>query len=275
MLGRPDGSILGTSAGANLDAAIAPLLGLARGDRWVVNAGLAGISRPGRRARVLRSLEAFGDVVVTSDAEVALWGALPEGEGVAVVAGTGSIALAREAAGGRQARSGGYGYLLGDDGSAFWIGREAVRAALAAAEGRAPPTRLSNLLEHAAGPNVQRLASLAPRVSEAAAEGDPVARDILAGAGQALAELASAAARGVWPERAPEGLTVATCGGVWQAGPLVLEPFREALNKGLPGTTVVQPALSPVGGALLMACRRADPRGPDPDRVQNIARARW
>jgi N-acetylglucosamine kinase len=216
--------------------------------------------------------------VLTSDAEVALWGALPDGEGVAVVAGTGSIALAREAAHGRQARSGGYGYLLGDDGSAFWIGREAARMVLAAAEGRGPPTHLSGLLAPAARLNPRQLASLAPTVSQVAAEGDPIARDILARAGQALSALAIAAARGVWPEVPAQPLKVATCGGVWQAGQPLLGPFQEALRKGLPGATVVQPTLKPVGGALLLACRRAAGTRPgesDPERVQNIARARW
>jgi N-acetylglucosamine kinase-like BadF-type ATPase len=271
MVGRPEGTVVGANAAANLDAAIAPLLGLAGADRWVVTVGLAGISRARRRERVLGKLRALGDVVVTSDAEVALWGALPHGEGVAVIAGTGSIALAREAASGRQARAGGYGSLLGDDGSAFWIGRQALRAALAAREGRGPATRLADLLQPEHPRTVQRLATLAPRVSQAAAEGDPVARDILAGAGQALAELAMAAARNFWTD---EPVMVATCGGVWQAGKLVLGPFKKALSKGLPRASVVEPALKPVAGALLMACRRAaqsKPGEPDAERVAKIA----
>jgi N-acetylglucosamine kinase-like BadF-type ATPase len=282
VLGWPDGTILGASAAANLDGAIAPLLDLARAGRWVVNAGLAGISRPGRRARALRRLNAFADVAVSSDAEVALWGALPAGEGVAVVAGTGSIALARDAVLGRQARAGGYGYLLGDDGSAFWLGREAVRAALAAAEGRGPPTRLTAVLEGlvAARLNPQRLASLAPLVSRAAADGDPLACAILSQAGKALSQIALAAARSAWPHGPPEDLKVATCGGVWQAGPPLLEPFQSAVTNGLPSAMVVRPVLPPVGGALLLACRRASPDDADPDRVARIAaglpaHARW
>jgi N-acetylglucosamine kinase len=194
-----------------------------------------------------------------------------------VIAGTGSIALARENAHGQQARAGGYGYLLGDDGSAFWIGREAVRAALAAGEGRGPASGLSALGKHAARLGVQDLAALAPKVSQAAAEGDLIAADILARAGQALAGLAIAAARGVWPDaaRQPHGVKVATCGGVWQAGTLVQEPFRAALSNGLPGATPVQPALTPVGGALLLACRRAARAQhgdlDDRDRVEKIA----
>jgi N-acetylglucosamine kinase-like BadF-type ATPase len=273
-LGQPDGTVLGVWAAGNLHDALPGIEGQVG---WVVHVGLAGISRPGRRARALRSLKALGDVVVTSDAEVALWGALPDGEGLAVVAGTGSIALARDATSGRQARAGGYGWLLGDDGSAFWIGREAVRAALAAAEGRGPFTSLRDLATDAARLRVQELARLAPRVSQAATAGDAVARDILARAGQALGELAIAAARATWPvtEHQPDSLKVATCGGVWQAGQPLLEPFQAGLAEGLPGARITQPALQPAGGALLLACRRADPHGRDPERVEKIASARW
>jgi N-acetylglucosamine kinase-like BadF-type ATPase len=269
-VGRPDGTVLRLSSGTRLQDV---LDGLGEA-RWVVHVGLAGISRAGRRLGVSRRLESLlpgADVVLTSDAEVALWGALPNGEGVAVVAGTGSIALAR-AADGRHARAGGHGALLGDDGSGFWIGREAVRAALAAAERRGPATRLQLALAPApalaTAParrlTARGLASLAPRVSQAAADGDEVAQAILAEAGQALADLAVAAARRVWPDGPPAGLAVATCGGVWQAGALVHDPFRASLAKHLRAAKIVPPAMPPVGGALLLATRRANPAGPDP-----------
>jgi hypothetical protein len=62
---------------------------------------------------------------------------------------------------------------------------------------------------------------------------------------------------------------------VWQAGTLIQQPFSAALSKALPGATVIQPALTPVGGALLLACRRAaraQPGDPnDRDRVEKIA----
>jgi N-acetylglucosamine kinase-like BadF-type ATPase len=260
-----DGRVLGVIEALGLEQAIGPLIASVGPARWMVYVGLAGISRRGRRARILRSLEKLvpaAGVQVTSDAEVALWGALPDGEGIAVVAGTGSIALAR-AYDGRQARAGGHGYLLGDEGSAFWLGREAVRAALAAAEGRGPPTCLADLAaRRPVNPN--ELARLAPQVSQAAADGDAVARHILAQAGAALSQLTVAAARGVWPDGPPEPVKVATCGGGWQAGHVLLDPFRAALLHDLPVAQVVQPQLPPVGGALLLACRRASPLAEDP-----------
>ena len=132
-----------------------------------------------------------------------------------MLAGTGSIALARSADG-REGRAGGWGYLLGDEGGGYWLGREAITAYLGRLEGRAaagvlldlvaeavgpsrPDRPRSHCLGHAAASHVARLASLAPLVSRAADGGDPVALDILTRAAQALADLAGSAARQLWP----------------------------------------------------------------------------
>src|SRR5439155_578112 len=130
-----------------------PVAALVGASACVVQAGLAGLSRPGRSPdfrRLVFELLPGADLEVVSDAAVALWGALPEGEGVAVLAGTGSIALARSADG-REARAGGYGALVGDEGSGFWLGRAAATAAVRAADGRGPPTGLVELVSQAFG----------------------------------------------------------------------------------------------------------------------------
>ncbi|HEY3065572.1 MAG TPA: BadF/BadG/BcrA/BcrD ATPase family protein [Methylomirabilota bacterium] len=119
-------------------------------------------------------------VHVMSDAQAALLGALDGESGVLVLAGTGSIVLGR-ARSGRWARAGGLGPLLGDEGSAFWMGREWLRAmardgdfarARAAARATAP---------------VARIAALAPRVLGAARGGDPRARAVVRAAQTHLA----------------------------------------------------------------------------------------
>ncbi len=105
---------------------------------WI---GLAGIDSPRDHARLLPHLRALAGVVsLTNDAELAL-GALPGCIGVALVAGTGSIALGRNASG-AQTRAGGWGHVFGDEGSGYDIGRRALKAATRAADGRGPETQL-------------------------------------------------------------------------------------------------------------------------------------
>jgi glucosamine kinase len=105
---------------------------------WI---GLAGVDRPNDRDRLLPHLNALADVVrLTNDAELALTG-LDGAVGVAVIAGTGSIAVGRDATG-RMARSGGWGHIMGDEGSGYELGRLALKAAARAADGRGPQTAL-------------------------------------------------------------------------------------------------------------------------------------
>jgi len=103
--------------------------------------GLSGVDAPPDQALLLLHLRTLAEVVrLSNDAELAL-GALPDGVGVALIAGTGSIALGRNAAG-MQARAGGWGHLVGDEGSGYDMGRSALQAALRAADGRGPSTTL-------------------------------------------------------------------------------------------------------------------------------------
>jgi len=88
--------------------------------------------------------------MVTSDAFIALSGATAGGPGLVAIAGTGSIAFGRNAAG-RTARAGGWGYLFGDEGGAFSIVRQALRAALRHEEGWGAPTELRPALLEATG----------------------------------------------------------------------------------------------------------------------------
>ena len=103
--------------------------------------GLSGVDAPPDQALLLPHLGALAKVVrLTNDAALLL-GALSDGVGVALIAGTGSIALGRNAAG-MQARAGGWGHLVGDEGSGYDMGRRALQAALRAADGRGPSTQL-------------------------------------------------------------------------------------------------------------------------------------
>jgi N-acetylglucosamine kinase-like BadF-type ATPase len=165
--------------------------------------GVAAVDRPedhGRLEPHLRPLA--GTVCLTNDAELVL-GGLPGRAGVALVAGTGSIALGRDPAG-TEARAGGWGHILGDEGSGYWIGRLALGAAVQAADGRGPATTLLGLVLGAwrlrsaseiydrvyQGRGKAQVASVAPLVLEAARAGDHVARRIVRRAADELARVA-------------------------------------------------------------------------------------
>jgi len=194
--------------------------------------GLAGL-RSAEHARELTAELARrtgATVAVGDDTEAALAGAFAGRPGIVVIAGTGSGAAGRDAAG-RTVRVGGHGFLLGDEGGGYWIGREAVRAALRAADGTGPPTALADVVRTAFDtltgaetlvhqrPTDRRLLSrLVPQVAAAAGDGatggDAVAARILAEAAAHLAELAAAV-------RARLGdLPVAGVGGIFGCAPV-------------------------------------------------------
>lgn len=112
---------------------------------WV---GLAGIDRPGARDAIEARLSHLANEVrLTNDAQL-LFGAFADEVGIALIAGTGSIALGQDRFG-NSARAGGWGYLIGDEGSGYDLGRRAIRAAAKAADGRGLQTSLlPTLLAH-------------------------------------------------------------------------------------------------------------------------------
>jgi N-acetylglucosamine kinase-like BadF-type ATPase len=101
-------------------------------------AGLRGRAEAAEMERRLRNATGV-DVVVVDDTEATLVGAFGDGPGIVVIAGTGSNALGR-GRDGRTARAGGYGFLLGDEGSAYWFASQALRAALRSHDRTGPKT---------------------------------------------------------------------------------------------------------------------------------------
>ncbi|WP_338254744.1 BadF/BadG/BcrA/BcrD ATPase family protein [Dictyobacter halimunensis] len=103
--------------------------------------GVAGVDRPADHAALMPQLQDLAQTVyLTNDAELGL-SVLPEAVGVVVIAGTGSIALGRNSSS-LTSRAGGWGHLLGDEGSGYALGIQALQAAVRAADGRAPQTIL-------------------------------------------------------------------------------------------------------------------------------------
>ncbi|MGC9396793.1 MAG: N-acetylglucosamine kinase [Anaerolineae bacterium] len=226
LIAGRDGSILGRglsgpsnylvigaeAAYAALDAAVEAAAGGRAVRPAALCLGLAGAARPDNQAVI----QAWADarypgvpVVITHDARLALAAGTPEGWGVAVLCGTGSMVYGEDPQG-QVARADGWGYLLGDDGSAYAIGRAALRAVARAADGRGPQTALTeailthwslrqpqDLIAHVYALGTQRadIAALAVLVRGVALRGDAVAGAILQDAGRELAVAVEAVAR--------------------------------------------------------------------------------
>lgn len=199
---------------SNLDAAVETAFSDAHLDRRTVDAaclGLAGADRESDRRIVERWAEEARlahRVIVVNDAIPLLHAGSARGCGVALIAGTGSLAFGRNATG-QSARSGGWGYLFGDEGSAFAIGRAVLQAVTRAADGRAPATRLlddvlrqlavssaSDIVTAVYSHEVPRavIAGLAPRAFDAAASADHIAAEIVDLAATELAAMVVAVA---------------------------------------------------------------------------------
>ncbi len=218
-------------------------------------------SRPLRQ--ILRRELALERIIVRSDAEIALEGALAGRPGVVIACGTGSVVLGKNGRG-RIVKAGGWGPLIGDEGSAQWMTRQAFQAAARATDGSGSATSLVRILSRALGLDsfgqildvVYRkpmspaaLGALAPRVAQAAAQGDACALAIFQRAGEDLADQAAAVARRLRLKR-PE---ISPQGSVFRSGRLLLEPLGEALQRLLPGARLTPPQMPPLGGAFLLA----------------------
>jgi N-acetylglucosamine kinase-like BadF-type ATPase len=206
--------------------------------------------------------------LVTDDARIALSGALAGEPGIIVIAGTGSIAFGRNAAG-ESARAGGWGYIYGDEGGAFYIVKQALRAALRLEEGwgfGASSVLRSSLLDATGAGSANELmhrlyttefsrsrtAELAKLVdAAAAAAGDAVATEILQDAADQLEILASTVRSQLFETE--DEVRVAYQGGVFSSH-LLLESFRELVEGAAPNR-VLAPVYGPAAGALLEAYR--------------------
>ncbi len=205
-------------------------------------------------------------VRTSGDMETALAGARGEPVGLIVIAGTGSVIYGQNDAGARK-MVGGWGMALGDEGSGNWLGREGVRAVMAADDGLGPRTALTGALighlqlktardlivwVYRDGPvNAARLATLAPVVMQCAEAGDAVARAIIARGSEVLADSATALLQLLQLERQ----RVAYAGSLLEHP----TPLRAALNARL--SIDPPPArFSPVVGAALLAVSAFDSR---------------
>lgn len=222
---------------------------------------------PEDKRAILEEILRARRLIVTTDALIALAGATAGKPGIITIAGTGSIAFGRNAAG-KTARAGGWGFLFGDEGGGFDLARQALRAILRQEEGWGPPTVLRTMLLEATGAASAndllhrfyttefprpRIASFAKLVDQAAQGGDPVAQDLLRTAAGQLAALTGAVRRQLFAGREPA--RVAYVGGVFRSR-ILLERYRMLVELE-EGNRCGPAAYGPAAGALLEAYRAA------------------
>ena len=287
MLASTDGSVLGFGTGgpgnhilsgwettrASFRDATANALrsaGAVAASVAVAVAGSAGVGPNGQGREVIEWLltdlvPQAARVQATGDMVASFWGALPVPVGVVVTAGTGSVAFGRNP-GGRTCQVGGWGHIMGDEGSAYDIATRALRAMARAVDGRAAPTALTPRLIAAIGESSavdaavrlytgsgsrEEIASLAVHVTAAAECGDTVAVAILRRAGEELGLMAATALHTL--ELHNEPVSVSFAGSVFDAGRWVCQPFAAAIQAATPAARIEPPLLSPLGGAFRLA----------------------
>lgn len=288
LLADEHGQILaeGRGPGANLHAAgelevekvLHGVMEAAIGDRPIVPAaiclGIAGVDRDDEMQIVRAIMRRIGyksRTLVVNDALIALVAGAGDSPAIVIIAGTGSIVYGRNGRG-EAARAGGWGHMIGDEGSGYWIGREALAAVMRAGDGRGPDTSLTaDILQHFGVTDVSRLprlvydraqprmavAALGPLVQVVAEQGDAVATRIL----ERAAEEIVLAARSVTArlEMRGDAFTFYLAGGMFRVVPWLTDELPRRLVEVAPRAQVEPLDKEPAEGAVWLA--RAEARG--------------
>ncbi len=251
-----------------VEAIAAAVIGALQGDSpSAIVVGGAGAGRPETAAAMTQGLRArFPDarIAVTHDAHIALRGAIPAGDGIVLIAGTGSVAYGD--IGGRQFRAGGGGYALGDEGSGFAIGSAALRLLLRSFEGRASRDSLLEALASRTGASdaseliayayenrspVAAVAQVAPIVLEFANAGERSANKIVQAAALELFELVRAVC--CQADAGAVELPLAFSGGLLRNNGVLSYLIEIRIANDLPYLRVVKDGGEPYSGALAQA----------------------
>jgi glucosamine kinase len=238
----------------------------------VICLGIAGVDRAEDAAIIRSIMRRIGNkapVLVVNDALIALEAGAGDGPGIVVIAGTGSICYGRNDRG-HAARAGGWGYILADEGSGWWMGQRAIQAVMRQADGRGPATSLTPrvlayfgvtdpaLVVHEVyyhDPRRRLIAGLGPAVQASVDEGDPVAREIVADAAGELALAARSVAEKLEMRGAQFPLVLS--GGAFRVVTSLLADLTsrvaEVVPRGQPRLLDVEPAM----GAVRLAVAEA------------------
>jgi N-acetylglucosamine kinase-like BadF-type ATPase len=282
LLGDEEGRVLSTAKGpgANLQAVgelqlekvLHTVMDETVGQQTAVPAaiclGIAGVDRP-EDATVVRSIMSRigykARILVVNDALIALQAGIGAAAGIVIVAGTGSIAYGCDRHG-HAARAGGWGYVLGDEGSGYWMGRLALRAIVREVDGRGQPTTLTpRLLAHFGVARPEELlqtvyredfkpaavAALATHVQQARDEGDAVATAILDRGAKELVAAAESVATQL--DLTGEEFSIVLAGGMFKAVPWLREEVTRLLPAIAPRSRTILLEVEPAFGAVRLA----------------------
>lgn len=233
--------------------------------------GMAGVTSEAGRVDMGRRVAACGlecaKIGVDHDIRVALAGGLVGKPGIALIVGTGSACYGRTEDGWTW-QTGGWEWLIADEGSGFWLGREAIAAAARMADGRQSDTGLreavfgwlgigdiTELMHRLHAPEMPRseIAALAPALIRRAEEGDEAAGTLLKQGAELLAEMVEANHRMLPTSPGPD---LVITGGVGTSASLYREVLETAITSRLPQVRIHPPILSPVAGAALLAIQQ-------------------
>ena len=274
--GRGPGANLHTSGELGVEKVLHEVMEAAIGERGItpvaICLGIAGVDRDDEARTVhaiMRRIGRLSRVVVVNDALIALVAGARDDPGIVIIAGTGSIAYGRNHRG-QAARAGGWGHMIGDEGSGYWIGREALAAVMRAADGRGPLTGLTDdVLEHFSISDVSRLprivydreqprmsvAALGPLVQRARDNGDAVATGILERAADELGLGAGSVATRLEMRGDPFSFYLA--GGVFRVVPWLASELTRRLVEVAPRCHVHLLHEEPAVGAVWLALAEA------------------
>jgi glucosamine kinase len=274
--GRGPGANLHVAGELGVEKVLHELMEQAIGDRGITPAaiclGIAGVDRDAEEQTVRAIMRRIGQrsrVVVVNDALIALVAGAKDAPGIVIIAGTGSIAYGRSQ-NGDAARAGGWGHMLGDEGSGYWIGREALGAVMRAADGRGPATALSaDVLAHFSISDLSQLprivyddeqprtsvAALGPLVQHASMRGDAVASRILERAADELVLAATSVATRL--AMRGDAFTVFLAGGVFRVVPWLADELPRRLVEVAPRCQVQLLDEEPAVGAVWLALAEA------------------
>jgi N-acetylglucosamine kinase-like BadF-type ATPase len=262
----------------NLGSLIGNLLKSAKAEAGQVDTiclGMAGVDRPEDKPLIKGIIAEFlprTQCIPVNDGIIALVGGAEKPVGIIVIAGTGSIAFGFNAAG-QSARAGGWGHILGDEGSGYMLGLRALRAVVRAYDGRTEPTKLHDivlrhlelerpeqLLAHIKKINAGKaeIGSLSRLVFDANDEGDATAAAIIREEAAELADAARAVARKLFPSSADFEIVVG--GGNLRKCEAYFAAFQQEVAARLPGIPVIHPRREPVEGAVLYAIQNKGQR---------------
>ena len=274
--GRGGDANLQSSGELAVEKVLHEVMETAIGDRAVTPSaiclGIAGVDRESDERTVRAIMRRIGyksRVLVVNDALIALVAGAGDSPGIVVIAGTGSIVYGRNA-NFDAARAGGWGHIIGDEGSGYWIGREALAAIMRAVDGRGPATKLAqDVLAHFGIADTSELprivydrelprvsvAALGPIVQGASQRGDAVAARILERAADELVLAAGSVAAKL--EMRGDVFPFVLAGGVFRVVPWLAEELSRRLVEVAPRCEVRPLEQEPAAGAVWLALSEA------------------